>query len=434
MEWLGEVPEQWKVGRLGFEAKTIVPMRDKPEDLNGEIPWIRIEDFSGKTIEGSKSGQGVSNEIIQKMNLKVFPIGTVLCSCSCKMGATAIVTKPLVTNQTFIGIVPNHRYSSEYLYYLMQIMGVQLESIATGAIQQYLSRDDFRRLRLPLPDIKEQLLISSFLDRETFRIDTLISEKERLISLLQEYRQALISQAVTKGLDPNVKMKDSGVEWLGEVPEHWGFSSLNRIAERVVVGIAEAATHAYAEHGVPILRSTNIRACGEIGGEILRIDPKFAEDRGSKLIKAGDLVTVRTGNAGITAVVPPYLDECQCFTMLITTLRANSNSSYYCNYMNSFSARYYFNIEGWGTAQVNISVPILKALPVPIPPLEEQTAITAFLDRETTRIDTLISEARKFIDLLKEYRSSLITAAVTGKIDVREVVPSGSEKREIAHE
>ncbi|MGK7896585.1 MAG: hypothetical protein AB4372_23930 [Xenococcus sp. (in: cyanobacteria)] len=153
--------------------------------------------------------------------------------------------------------------------------------------------------------------------------------------------------------------KDSGVEWLGKVPEYWECGMLNRIAKRVVVGIAEAATHAYADEGIPILRSTNIRA-GKIVGDIFFIKPDFAITRKSKLIKAGDLVTVRTGNVGVTAVLTQELDGCQCFTMLVTTINQLYSVNYYCYWINSISVQCYFSIEGWGTAQRNISVPILN--------------------------------------------------------------------------
>jgi len=208
------------------------------------------------------------------------------------------------------------------------------------------------------------------------------------------------------------RYKDSGVEWLEELPEHWSVGVLTRIAARIVVGIAEAATHAYSDEGVPILRSTNIRS-GKIIGDILKIDPNFSEERGSKLIKSGDLVTVRTGNAGVTAIVPSNLDGCQCFTMLITTLNTNTDSEFYCFFVNSLLAQSYFSVEGWGTAQINISVPILKALPITIPPLPEQRSIATFLDRETTKIDELIAEQRQLIDLLKEKRQAVISHAVT---------------------
>ena len=248
-----------------------------------------------------------------------------------------------------------------------------------------------------------------------------MAEQLRLIDLLKEKRHAVISHTVSRGLNPDVPMKPSGVEWLGEVPAHWAYASLNRIAKRIVVGIAEAATHAYADVGIPILRSTNIRP-GRIVGDILYVDSAFAGDRGSKRMSAGDLITVRTGAAGVTAVIPPELDGCQCFTMLITTLDEGQLADYYCFWMNSVSAQCYFSLEGWGTAQVNISVPILKALPVPVPPTSEQRMIIAFLNRETAKLDALTAEAQRVVDLLQERRSALISAAVTGRIDVRGVL------------
>jgi type I restriction enzyme S subunit len=246
-----------------------------------------------------------------------------------------------------------------------------------------------------------------------------VNKKTRFMELLREKRQASITHAVTKGLDSSVKMKDSGVEWLGDVPEHWSTGVLSRVSIRTVVGIAEAATHAYADTGTPILRSTNIRPY-KIIGEILHINEDFAGNRESKALYADDLITVRTGNAGVTAILPPELDGCQCFTMLITTLCPGNFSQYYCYWMNSAAAIHYFSIEGWGTAQINISVPILKSLPIPIPTFDEQKKIVDFLNRETTRIDTLIQKTQHSIDLLKERRAALITAAVTGQIDLRQ--------------
>jgi type I restriction enzyme S subunit len=155
---------------------------------------------------------------------------------------------------------------------------------------------------------------------------------------------------------------------------------------------------------------------------MLYINPEYAAQRGSKSIHAGDLITVRTGHAGVTAVIPKDLDGCHCFTMLITTLSKTSNTDYYCHWLNSVVAKFYFDVEAWGSAQPNISVPILKAVPVVIPPKSEQAQIIEFLDRETTKIDLLSQEAERAIELLLERRSALISAAVTGKIDVREPV------------
>src|SRR4051794_7546420 len=130
----GAVRKGWKVVHLGSVAEMMVPMRDKPPEFKGEIPWVRIEDFDGKYIEDSKTNQHVDDETVRAMGLKVYPVGTVLCSCSCSMGATAIVRKRLVSNQTFIGIVPGPKIVSDFLYYALQAHASVLQSMATGAI------------------------------------------------------------------------------------------------------------------------------------------------------------------------------------------------------------------------------------------------------------------------------------------------------------
>ena len=209
VEWLGDVPVKWKILRLGFECRTHVPMRDKPESLDGAIPWIRIEDFDGKYITRSKSGQGVTPATVAAMNLKVLPEGAVLCSCSCSMGVAAIVAHPLVTNQTFIGIVPGNRVRSDYLYYYFNTIAKHLDAMSTGAIQTYLSRNDFQQIRFPGPSVAEQRSIAEFLDRETAKIDGLVSEAKNAIELLRERRSALISAAVTGQIDVRPTVSES---------------------------------------------------------------------------------------------------------------------------------------------------------------------------------------------------------------------------------
>ncbi|MDJ0902081.1 MAG: restriction endonuclease subunit S [Xenococcus sp. MO_188.B8] len=221
------------------------------------------------------------------------------------------------------------------------------------------------------------------------------------------------------------KYKDSGVAWLGKIPENWKYGTLKRLATRIVVGIAEAATHAYVNEGIPILRATNIRE-NKIIGNILHVNTDYSRGRESKLIYSGDLVTVRTGNAGVTALIPQELDKCQCFTMLITTLKENVSNRFYCYFLNSQSAKIYFSIKGWGTAQINISVPILQNLSIPIPPLEEQKAIARYLDRKTTEIDQLIAQKERLIELYEEEKTSIINQAVTKGINLDvKLKPSG---------
>ncbi len=277
---------------------------------------------------------------------------------------------------------------------------------------------------VPLPPLPAQRTIAAFLDRKTAAIDALIEKKERLIALLAEKRSALIHQAVTKGLDPNVPMKDSGVPWIGEIPAHWRSMRLKHVSERVVVGIAAAATHAYVDDGVPILRSTNVRANRIDEADVLQIAPWYSDQNRSKYLRAGDLVTVRTGAAGVTAVVPEHLDYCQCFTMLITTPRSDQCAAFLSYYLNAEPALVYFSDQSWGTAQKNISVPILQNAPVLVPPREEQRGITEHLDETLAAHDGLASACRASVARLREYRQALITAAVTGQLEIPEDVPA----------
>lgn len=345
------------------------------------------------------------------------------------LGRKGTIDKPLyvkgkfwtVDTMFYTEVLPST--NGRYAYYAAKTIPFSLYS--TNTALPSMSQFDLANHALPLPSFQEQTQIARFLDHETARIDALIEEQQRLIELLKEKRQAVISHAVTKGLDPNVPMKDSGVEWLGKVPEHWGVATLKRIAKRIVVGIAEAATHAYCDDGIPILRATNIKN-EKITGELLFVNHEFAEALESKKIHSGDLVTVRTGNAGVTARIPNSLDGCQCFTMLVTTLDEKSTPDFYSKFLNCNFSQAYFSVEGWGTAQVNISVPILEDLPVAVPPSPEQERICRYLAEETGRLDNLADQAVAMKKLLNERRSALISAAVTGKIDVRNWQPDQS--------
>jgi len=211
--------------------------------------------------------------------------------------------------------------------------------------------------------------------------------------------------------------KDTGIDWIGKIPEHWEIITFKRISSRIDVGIAEAATHAYSDNGVPIIRSKNIKL-GEISlDDMIYISNQFAEKNSSKYLYKGDLLTVRTGNAGITAVVPSILNKSQCFTMLITTLNHKCNSFYYSYFLNSTSGIHYFELNSWGTAQKNISVPILGNCPVILAPLEEQNFIVYHLKTKLNKIKKIITKKQKYIELLHEYRAALINRAVTKGLD-----------------
>jgi len=188
-----EIPETWTVEKLGNIAKMIVPMRDKPKRFDGNIPWLRIEDLDGKYISDSKSNQRVSFSTVKEMNLKVFPIGTVLCSCSATIGECAITTKELITNQRFIGIFPDEKLDKEFLYYFLKTKKDDLIKIGTGGVHLYISRDFFEKFPITIPPINEQQKITSILSEVDSKIDDLESKKVHLELVKKGLMQELLS-------------------------------------------------------------------------------------------------------------------------------------------------------------------------------------------------------------------------------------------------
>lgn len=197
IRWIGAVPQYWNVDKLKRFTSMLTPMRDKPEHLDGDIPWIRIEDYDGKYISKSKEGLGVSLETANAMNLKIYPVGTVLCTSSCDLGKCAIVSRELVSNQRFIGIIPNENIYPDFLYYLMLSNAKRLNYLSTGSIQANLSRVAFEQLLVQVPPYDEQVEIALFLDEKISRVDALINEKNSLISDLESYKKSLIYEVVT---------------------------------------------------------------------------------------------------------------------------------------------------------------------------------------------------------------------------------------------
>lgn len=427
-DWIGKMPTSWIITNLGYHTTMIVPMRDKPIDLTGEIPWLRIEDFNGKYVSSSKSHQGVTDETVKLMNLKVFPVGTVLCSCSCNMGKTAIVKSPLITNQTFIGIVPNDDVSSDYLYYLMNCAEQYLNMISTGAIQSYLSRQNFEQLRIPFPLRDEQDKISNFLDNKTNEIDALIAMKQRLIELLQEERTALINQAVTKGLNPDVPMKDSEIEWLGEIPEHWKVSKLKRLLKEGKEGIkigpfgSSLKIDKLTEVGYKVYGQENIINNDFTLGRRY-ISPEYYKEMENYSLKSGDVVITMMGTTGKSQVFPMGVEEGIMDSHLI---RLKLNEEKYLSRLFSLiindSASIFHNIKIFskGSIMEGLNSSIIRGLIIPVPPLREQQDILSFIETRSEEIRSTIRTADQQINLLHEYKTSLINEAVTGKIDVRD--------------
>lgn len=415
--WLDRVPEAWPIVPLGAVSGLMVPMRDKPKDLDGPIPWVRIEDLKDGRVSKSRSGQGVTPETVSTMNLKVFPRGTVMCTCSCSMGTTAIVEAPLVSNQTFIGVVPGPRLKTEFLYYLMIAAKLELNALGTGAIQQYLSRNDFSTFRIPLPTVEMQSAIADFLDRETEWIDRLVEKKRRLIELLEEKRTALISHAVTKGLDPTVPMKDSGIPWLGSVPKHWEVTKIGRIA-RLASGVGfPDAFQGLDDEELPFYKVSDMNTPGNeryMNTAANTVSRRTAAELGGRIVGEGAILFPKVGAAMLTnkrriLTVPSLFDN---NTMALHLRRGQPEYFHLLLEQVDFA-----EIAQHGPVP-SISAGVVREVRVPLPPTNEQRQIVAHIDDKTAPVGAAARALTHQLEKLAEYRQALITAAVTGQIDV----------------
>lgn len=311
--------------------------------------------------------------------------------------------------------------SGRFLFRALQASGVrdQFFVAATGITRYGLSRDGITDALLPVPPLGVQRQIASFLDRRTAAIDAVIEKKERLLVLLKEKRLAAVTQAIMKGLNPTVSLKDSGVDWLGPIPAHWTMKRLRHISPRQSVGVVVNPSSYFDENGtVPFLLGNNVSE-GRIDFESARrMTTRSNKELHKSSLRAGDLVTVRVGAPGVTAVIPPEGDGCNCASLMFIRQHRSFCSEWLCFAMNSRVGRYQVELVQYGAAQKQFNIGHAVDFVFPVPPLEEQRRIAEVLEGTTNSLLKADDLVMNQIRVLREYRQALITAAVTGKLDI----------------
>ena len=419
VEWLGEIPTHWEVKRLKYSAPAHnTKLNNKPEDTL-YVGLENIEAWTGKLLLDNQADT-IDSTVV------TFNPGDVLFG---KLRPYLAKAARPDFNGTATGEVlvmrPTIDLSQSYLTYcLLNEPWIRwVDTLTYGARMPRVSPDEVACSFIPLPPLPEQRAIAGFLDRETARIGALVTKKERLIELLQEKRTALITHAVTRGLDPNAPMKDSGVEWLGEIPEHWEVKRLKHLLRgSLQYGANEPSSH--IDHDSPrYIRITDIREDGTLWDDTFRSIPH--ETAKPYILSEGDLLFARSGaTVGKTFKYHPSWGKAAYAGYLIRARLDDSQAlSDFVEYY-THSQVYKDWILGsliQSTIQ-NVSAERYASLVVPLPPLAEQRTIAEFLDRDTARIDALVARVREAIDRLRELRTALISAAVTGRIDVQEEV------------
>jgi len=276
------------------------------------------------------------------------------------------------------------------------------------------------RMPLLLPSLQEQQAIAAFLDHKTAMIDALVAEQERLIALLVEKRQAIITHAVTRGLNPDAPMKDSGIEWLGEVPEHWGKTRLKYAASKIVDCPHETPTYS-PDGDFFVIRTADVTMGRLDLSNAFKVDePEYLQRIRRCKLEPMDIVYGREGERwGFAALVPAAQPVCLGQRMMQFRACDDFDPAYLMWQINAKPTYCQGQLDTVGATSPHVNVATIANYSLTQPPIEEQKDIVAFLTNETVRLDALTREAERSIELLKERRAALISAAVTGKIDVR---------------
>ena len=426
IEWIGDIPSNWSSTKLKFHTKKIIDgAHFTPtyiEKSNDSIPFLRVTDLHSKEIlldEVKYIPTSEHQELIKRCNPEV---GDLLLSKNGTIGLMKIIDWDWEFS-IFVSLCLlkfEKTLLNKFFFYFFEsnIVDRQLFESSQKTSVSNLHLEKIKELRLTLPPIEEQTTIANYLDHKTTQIDTLIAKKEQFIILLQEERTAVINHAVTKGLDPKVKMKDYGIEWLGEIPEHWEVKKLKFVSK-----ITRGA----------ILRPVDEPSYFDDNGEWTYLNisdaticDKYLDYGKLRLSELGSTKSARVepNNLIITAsatIGKPFINKIPVCVhdgfIPITELKVNIDFLY-----NYFKNPQLFNGLGKSNTQKNIYLEDVKNLIIPIPNLEEQLLIARYIEEEIIRIETLISKSLQEIELLKEYKTALISEVVTGKVDVRDVV------------
>lgn len=437
-EWLGEVPGHWDV--IQIKHLSVVKRGASPRpiddakyfDEDGEYAWTRIADVTASDVYLTKAPQRLS-DLGSSLSVKLEPESLFL-SIAGTVGKPCITGMKACIHDGFV-YFPELKIPSKFLFYVFA--GEQAyKGLGKFGTQLNLNTDTVGGIKVGCTTNDELIGIINFLDHETAKIDTLIEKQQQLIKLLKEKRQAVISHAVTKGLNPNAPMRDSGVEWLGEVPEHWDVSRVGWMCDFISYGFTNPMPS--TDEGPYMLTATDIEF-GRVKYEEAR---RTSEDAFSTLLspkskpEKGDVLLTKDGTLGRVTVFNSEFDTCISQSVALLRLDRKKVIPEFLS-MAFMGADYQSKMifDAGGTTIKHIYISILAKMGFILPSLDEQKAILEKLAIKLGKMDSLIEQAEKASLLLSERRTALISAAVTGKIDVRNwqaPEPSNTNNKEVA--
>ena len=419
VEWLGEVPEHWGLPKLKSVATFSgggTPSRDDPRYWNGDIPWVSPKDMKAERIEGAE--ESITEEGLRNSASNLLQAGRVLIVVRSGILKHTI---PIAINETAVALNQDMKALSfdatkcAARFFLRWVQGHNDQLLFAwakqGATVESIEHSYLAQTVVPLPDLAEQKAIAEFLDRETGKIDELVAEQRRLMELLKEKRQAVISHAVTKGLNPHAPMKPSGIEWLGEVPEHWEMRRVSHLFRAAKGKNGQLLTKEF---------------CGSNSGDY----PVYSgQTENNGLMGTWDQFEFDFGQDGVLFSTTVGSGKVMTLKHLFGKFSLSQNCMVIWPTSSLCLTRFYFyhfqplfDVERAlipQHMQASFRMEDLYSYIIAVPPIDEQRSVVAFLETKLLKFDTLTAEAQRAIDFLQERRTALISAAVTGEIDVR---------------
>ena len=430
IDWLGQTPAGWNSRRLRFVVETRIPKKKlralNPTTEVSFVPMEAIHEYGGMDLDSTKPLSDVLDGYTYFRDGDVLVAKITPCFENGKGALAEGLSSNVGLGTTELHVLrPSPEVEARFLLYLtlsQHFRRIGAASMYGAGGQKRVSGDFIRNFRHPLPCLSEQGTIADFVDRETAKIDGLVAHKERLIELLQEKRTALITRAVTRGLHPDAPMKDSGVEWLGEIPTHWEVKRLWHLTpseRKIMYGIVLPGLN--VDEGVPIVKGGDVGASRlkpeALSKTTFEIEARYIRSR----LRSGDLVYAIRGSIGDVEIVPDELDGANLTQDAARVAYTPATHGRWLLYtLRSRTVFSQLEAGALGATIRGINIRDLKRALIPVPPKCEQEQIASFLDTETALLDTLSVKVGEAIDHLNELRTALISAAVTGKIDVRQ--------------
>lgn len=425
-DWIDKIPSDWSIMKIERCLESLDSGSRENYDGNNGVFSIGGEHITEKGDLDTDNENFVAEEFYRSMNggqLRTEDV--LLVKDGATIGKSAIVDeiphgKAAVNSHVYI-LRGKKFCSNRFLYYLIdsEIVQEQIQVSITGSAQEGLSRKFTKFVDVPVPSQKEQKSIVEFLDRETQSIGNLIEKKTELIDLLREREEALINKVTTRGLGSEVPTKEVQDEIVGELPENWEESNLGNITIKLTNGYVGPTRNILTDEGVPYIQSTHINN-GEIefDGEFF-VSEEWSNDHRISKLNQGDVLLVQTGDVGESAVVREELDGANCHALIIARPVEDVNSLYLNLFLESRLGKNLLKRTQTGATLKHLNTTRIKDVTIPVPPKDEQEEIVEFLESERERFDSMIAQIEEGIERLREYRTALITNAVTGNIDVR---------------